>query len=220
MYAQPARTQSGSRSLSLGAALAINGALIAGIISAAPDILPPEVVTLIGRNIPLPQPTPEITPAPLPTAALPQPQPRKQPQPQPSAVPDASTTLLPGAGDHTSSGSVIDYDPPVAPPIPIPTFTTQPVLVGAQPDPRYAGQLQPPYPPGAMRMGEEGEVSLRVLIGADGRVKAVERIAATNDSFWEATRRQALARWRFKPATRDGVAVESWFTTRVRFVIE
>ncbi|RSU21387.1 hypothetical protein CA223_08115 [Sphingomonas koreensis] len=35
----------------------------------------------------------------------------------------------------------------------------------------------------------------------------------------EATRRQALARWRFKPATRDGVPVEGWKTMTLRFQI-
>jgi protein TonB len=37
--------------------------------------------------------------------------------------------------------------------------------------------------------------------------------------FLAATRRQALAKWRFKPATLDGVAVESWKEMTVRFVM-
>lgn len=220
MYATRARTSGSPRSVSLGAALAVNGLLIAGIISAAPDIIPPSISILIGKNIPLDEPPPEIIPTPQPSAARPLPRQHALPEPQPSAMPDTSTTILPGTGETIATGGGAAAEPFDPPPPPLPTFTPTPVLVGAMPDPRYAAQLQPPYPPGAMRMGEEGEVSLRILVGTDGRVKAVERIAATSDSFWEATRRQALARWRFKPATRDGVAVESWFATRVRFVLE
>jgi periplasmic protein TonB len=63
-------------------------------------------------------------------------------------------------------------------------------------------------------------VVVRVLIGVDGRVKQVERVSADSDGFFEATQRQALARWRFKPATRGGVPVESWKQMNVHFVME
>lgn len=56
-----------------------------------------------------------------------------------------------------------------------------------------------------------------MLIGTDGRVKQVERVSAASEAFWQATERQALSRWRFRPALRDGVAVESWRTMTVRF---
>ena len=58
---------------------------------------------------------------------------------------------------------------------------------------------------------------VRVLIGADGRVKEIVRLSATSDAFWEATRRRALARWRFRPATEDGRPVESSMTLTVNF---
>ncbi|OHT17736.1 Gram-negative bacterial tonB protein [Sphingomonas haloaromaticamans] len=66
----------------------------------------------------------------------------------------------------------------------------------------------------------EGVVVVRVLIGADGRVKAVEQVSTTDPAFFEATKRQALRAWRFRPATRDGVAVESWRTMRVKFEMQ
>lgn len=58
---------------------------------------------------------------------------------------------------------------------------------------------------------------MKVLVGIDGRVKAVELVSADDPGFAEATRRQALRHWRFRPATRDGVPVESWRTMTVRF---
>ena len=92
-----------------------------------------------------------------------------------------------------------------------------PVLTEPRVDPRFAEALQPPYPPTMQRMGREGRVSVRVLVGADGRVKAVTLISSSDDAFFAATERQALRYWRFKPATRDGVAIESWRTMAVRF---
>ena len=60
---------------------------------------------------------------------------------------------------------------------------------------------------------------MRVLIGTDGRVKAVELVSSDSPGVFEETRRRALARWRFKPATRGGVAEESWKEMTVRFQI-
>jgi len=51
-------------------------------------------------------------------------------------------------------------------------------------------------------------------------VKAVEQVSATSNAFFEATRRQALAKWRFKPATRGGIPQESWKTMSVRFELK
>ncbi|HEX8642198.1 MAG TPA: energy transducer TonB [Allosphingosinicella sp.] len=103
---------------------------------------------------------------------------------------------------------------PAARPNPAPS---EPVRVAAQVDPRFAGALQPPYPTSELRAEREGTVRVRVTIGADGRVKAIEKISATSDAFWEATQRHALARWRFRPATLDGRPVESTKTMNVLF---
>jgi periplasmic protein TonB len=80
--------------------------------------------------------------------------------------------------------------------------------------------LQPPYPPSEERAQRGGSVQLRVTIGADGRVTGVQRIAATSDAFWRATERQALSRWRFRPATLDGRPVEASKVMTVTFRIE
>ena len=62
--------------------------------------------------------------------------------------------------------------------------------------------LQPPYPPSEVRAQRGGRVQVRVTIGIDGRVTAVEQISATSNAFWEATRTQALRRWRGKKPVR------------------
>lgn len=94
-----------------------------------------------------------------------------------------------------------------------------PIIVGVRLNARYADQFQPAYPAGQLRLEREGEVSVKVLVGADGRVKQIELVDSPHEDFWEATRKQALRKWRFTPATRDGKPIESWMTLTVRFEI-
>ena len=94
------------------------------------------------------------------------------------------------------------------------------MLVEARPDPRFARQMQPTYPPGERRAEREGVVTMRVTIGRDGRVLNADCVSATSDEFCRATRLHALAKWRFQPATRDGVAVEATKELTVRFQLE
>ena len=67
-----------------------------------------------------------------------------------------------------------------------------PVIVGASLNRRYAGDFQPAYPVGQLRREIEGIVSVRVLVGTDGRVKDIQLIESPHQDFWTATRKQAL----------------------------
>lgn len=93
-------------------------------------------------------------------------------------------------------------------------------LAFAELDPRFAGVFQPEYPASEQRREIEGIARVRVLIGTDGRVKAVELVSTDSPGFFEETKRRALAKWRFKPATRGGIAEESWKVMTVRFEIK
>lgn len=95
--------------------------------------------------------------------------------------------------------------------------TQQPVFVSAMPDPKRLRDFQPDYPPAMVRAQIEGYATVRVHISAAGRVETVELIDTNESAFWKATREQALERWRFRPATRDGVAVPSERVMTVRF---
>lgn len=108
---------------------------------------------------------------------------------------------------------IIDIAPPkpFEPPLP----PTAPARVEARLHP--ASEIQPLYPPSERRMGREGSVTIGLLIGADGRVKAAEKVRATSDAFYRATERHALAHWRFSPATVDGRPIESRKTMTVHF---
>ena len=206
----------------LTAAIAINAAVIAGLMFSSPTIiakLPGDPLTLIDVHTPEPPP-PEPVPDP-PTPPRGQQPVERIDTPIPLVKPVASAESLvptmpslPPAGTDTGvgTGPVVIADPLPPPPLP--------VLVDPAFDPRYASAIQPIYPAAERRAEHEGRVTIRVLVGIDGRVKQAERISATSDAFWQATRERALSAWRFKPGTRGGIPVEAWRTLTLTFVLE
>lgn len=96
----------------------------------------------------------------------------------------------------------------------------EPVTTTATIDPSAAGRFQPDYPLQLVRADVEGSATVRVLIGTDGHVKQVEMVSATDPAFFDATRKQALRYWRFRPATSDGTPTESWRTMTVKFRLQ
>ena len=85
----------------------------------------------------------------------------------------------------------------------------------------YGANPLPPYPLVARRLGMEGVVLLEVLVAPDGHAADV-RVARS--SGYPALDESALTtvreRWRFIPAHRDGVPVESRVTVPIRFRLE
>jgi periplasmic protein TonB len=196
---------------SISAALAVNGLMAAAIIYSVPDILPRPAWAILEtyRVPPDPAPTTPVTrkkpPASVPDdrAIAPWNPPVDQQNERTRLIKEGNELGTPGG---TGAGIV---DPPLLP--------VEPIFKGAQINPRYIGALQPVYPPGMIREEREGAVKIRVLIGTDGRVKDVQTLQADDPAFLEATRKQALSKWRFLPATRDGEPVESWRDMTVRF---
>lgn len=145
------------------------------------------------------------------------PDPPKQPEVKPKSQVDYVKPIVPPLPRQSDPvvvqprDNVVIFDPrpigrdepaPVPPkPIPAPPAPT--------PAKMRSGDLQPPYPPALEASQTEGKVAVRITIGADGRVKAVEKVSATHDAFFRATERHARRAWRFTPATRDGKPVES-----------
>jgi len=214
--------QQPARPLSFGMVLGLHGAAVAAVLlikgpafERAPD-RPTNVYQVPPVAVPPVEPPPRQkveTPQQPQLSRLDVP-PRVIPTPVPS-VPVTSERVVnppvgPVIGTNPNPPPVIGSSTaalirPPAKPLPVRDL----VRIEAQFDPRFASALQPPYPLLEEREEREGAVSVRVTIGADGRVTAVERLDATNDAFWRATQRQALSRWRFKPATVDGKPVKS-----------
>lgn len=215
MYADRYVRSRGFNPGSLAFAIGLNAVIVTGLIVSAPEFKKKLERPFTTINIPIDEPPPP-EPLPQPESKTAQ-QPKSQPQHIDRVDPVVPTTTVdpyyppfppptnPGIGTETGLTTIID--PPAKPP----------VMIDASADPRFAREFQPDYPAGERRLGNEGRVEIRVLIGVDGRVKQVERVSAASEAFWLATQRQALGRWRFRPATRDGVPIESWRTMTVRF---
>lgn len=211
---------SASRPASAGASLLVLAAVGFGATMVGPTIVPgllPEPPIFV-TNVPIEQPRP--TPQPLTkkdtvvkqqTTPLPY-------QPVPIVRTDGAADPIGSTPDFTET--TMDPPGPVGPLSGGPTVVDPPkppVMIGATVDPRYADSLQPPYPASEIRAQTEGRLTARVLVGTDGRVKAIEILKTPSKGLSEATRRHALSKWRFKPATRDGIPYEDWMTMTLSF---
>lgn len=82
--------------------------------------------------------------------------------------------------------------------------------------PEPISQVPPTYPPELARAKIGGKVSLEVKVGEDGRVVDA-RVANSSRSEFEKPALEAVRRWRFRPPTRDGVAVASFIVVPLTF---
>ncbi len=85
----------------------------------------------------------------------------------------------------------------------------------------YARAPAPAYPRRAERLGLAGTVMLQVLVGIDGKPLEVNVIKSSGHrELDEAARSQVLRRWSFRPATRDGVAIQAIGLVPVQFSLQ
>jgi periplasmic protein TonB len=204
--------------LGMGAAVLVNGSIILAV-ALSPLVVPPPKPgkPFEGGAITLqPPPEPEVDkpkdPPQTPPIFAPKPQVQTQTPPKPgptvTETETATTTLYGGGGDDEGAGTIRQM-----PELP------KSIFKAALRDPKFARDFQPHYPVGKLRLEIEGSVTVRVLVGTNGRVRQLQIIQASDADFAKATEKQAYKSWRFTPATRDGVPVEDWQTLTVRFDI-
>ncbi|GLV22287.1 hypothetical protein TomMM35A_21370 [Sphingobium sp. TomMM35A] len=206
----------GGSPAAIGATIAVHALVVGAFILMPKEVIAPYVPQiLIGNQIPLdPPPPPEAQPQPAET--------KLPAQPTIDPIPSNPDDLvkLPNSGEGpvvptggttagTGAGSTL-IDPPIEP-------GREPVVTEVGIDPRAMAAFQPDYPGSMIRQSVEGSVTVRVSIGADGRVTGIERLSATDEAFWIATQRHAMRKWRFRPATRDGVPVPGTKVLTVHF---
>ena len=96
----------------------------------------------------------------------------------------------------------------------------QPVIARASVDPRHP-LSQPLYPMEARHFGEEGQLLLAILVGADGRVLDAKATQSSgSERLDRAAIKEAREHWRLRPATRNGVPFEQWVNVPVVFRLE
>lgn len=159
------------------------------IVPVVPTPPPPAPVPVVRQT---PPPTQHTLPAPVDNA------------PMPVFATEAVIPQPADLGTPVDTGPVADS---IAPPAP---------LAGVQL--RYLHAPAPAYPRDALRVGAQGTVTLRVLVGVDGSPLevSVER-SSGNRSLDNAARAQVLRQWKFQPATDSGRPVQAYGLVPVDF---
>lgn len=105
------------------------------------------------------------------------------------------------------------------PPDPTPRTLVTPEQKGALTEvlPNYLRNPAPVYPTLARERGYEGTVILEVEVLSSGACGLVRILRSSGYDLLDETARQALARWRFKPAVRAGMPVTVWVEIPVTF---
>lgn len=207
-------------------------ALQTGLLMRTAELLVPAEV--LAQLIEPPRPKPETAPPPTAVAparaanpapavkkkTIPNPEVRPQAQPQPAAIAD------PTPAPNAPTGNLAPAAPAPAPPSAEATAPSAPAPAApprVEPPSSNADYLQnpkPAYPPLSKRLGEQGKVIVRVLIGADGVPQKAEiRQSSGFERLDQAALNTAL-KWRYVPGKRGGVAEDMWFNVPINFVLE
>jgi len=147
----------------------------------------------------------------------PPPPPPKNLPPPPAYVPpvDVPVSAPPAAN---AIAAVSNTPQPLAPPSPAPVAAAAPVRVGAVVN--SANCEKPEYPSASRRLEEEGTVSLRFLVGVDGKVIQAEVDKSSGFRRLDEAARAGLAKCQFKPATVDGKPEQAWASMKYTWRLE
>ena len=104
-----------------------------------------------------------------------------------------------------------------AAPSPVPAL---PPLVLPSSDADYLQNPKPPYPALSKRLGEQGKVMVRVLIGVDGTAQKTEIKQSSGFDRLDQAALATVLRWRYVPGKRAGVPEAMWFNVPINFVLE
>jgi protein TonB len=165
----------------------------------------------------------EFIAPPAPRVAPPAPK-VQAPRPAPMPVAIADPTPAPNApvGVTTPQPPAPPIEAPVAPPAPpAPPAPSAPARIDMpSSDAAYLNNPKPGYPAISKRMGEQGKVVLRVLIGTDGLPQKVEINKSSGYDRLDRQAQEAVMRWRFVPGKRNGVPEAMWSLVPINFVLE
>ncbi|MFZ5565950.1 MAG: energy transducer TonB [Pseudomonadota bacterium] len=157
---------------------------------------------------PAPQPVKqEVKPAVKPTPTPPLPAPT--PEPAPVVAPAAPAPAQPAIEASTVAATA------AAPQAPAPARIELPSS-----DAAYLNNPKPAYPALSRRLGEQGKVVVRVLIGVDGTAQQAEIRTSSGYDRLDQAALATVRSWRYVPGKRNGTAEAMWFNVPINFVLE
>ena len=199
-------------------------ALQSGLVRKAAEVIVP--AELLSQFVAPPAP-PQVTPPPPAPPPPPKPAPKvaPRPAPMPVAIKDPAPTPNAPAGITTPQPPAPPIEAPMAAPAPAPAPAppappAPPRIEMPSSDAAYLNNPRPSYPAISKRMGEQGKVVLRVLIGTDGLPQKVEINQSSGFDRLDRQAQDAVMRWRFVPGKRNGVPEAMWNLVPVNFVLE
>jgi protein TonB len=180
---------------------ALHFAFVFGLLTALNRGLPTpsdDVMTLVDTP-PLPQPKPRT--APVDRVTLPHDTAPRVPLPPIPLDGEVTYTPVTDTIDNLGHGT---------------TEPTPPTWVRA--DIRDRTEIE--YPRASKILDEQGVVMLSVRIGIDGWPLEIIIGASSGHSRLDQAARDAVAHWRFRPVTRDGVPIEAWTKLPIAFRLQ
>lgn len=164
---------------------------------------------------------PDIPPPPPPP-----PPPKNLPPPPPAYVPPVEVPVAAPAPVNAIA-AVTAAPQPAAPVTPVATAPAAPAAPAPVAAPvRVAAVVnsanceKPDYPSASRRLEEEGTVSLRFLVGVDGKVIQAEIEKSSGYKRLDEAARAGLSRCAFKPATVDGKPEQGWASMKYTWRLE
>lgn len=124
-------------------------------------------------------------------------------------LPPNELTSPPAATARTQTGKYSTTVPPT------PTATAQAAIT----PPAYLHTPPPDYPAALRSSRRNGNVRVRIHINHQGLPVAVDILSDAHPQFIAAARKRILSSWKFRPATRNGRAIESAVTTTIHFTL-
>ena len=205
--------------------IALGYALITGLAYDAVQQVVERVTTIDVEEPPPPEPEDEPPP----------PEPENVPQvsPPPPVAPPPPINIAPAPPPLRTTPNIPPPAPPVVripPPAPVQAPVAPPPAPpapskarGASPDGlgRWAARIQGDYPSSALRREESGTVTMRITIGANGRVEACSVTGSSGSSALDDAACRGMQRYaRYNPALNAaGDPISDTTTQSIRYVL-
>lgn len=143
-----------------------------------------------------------------------------------AAKPDGVPALppappIPAARMETPAAALTTEQPAPAAPTTAPSPAAQPAaLLPPVFNAAYLRNPPPRYPLAARRNGEQGTVTLRVLVSVEGMPASVGVEQTSGSRHLDQAALETVRSWRFVPARRGDQAVEAWVLVPIVFRLE
>lgn len=184
--------------------------LQSGLMRRAVEVIVP--VEVLSEFLSPPAPVAEMPQRPAAPSRHTPPPPQVQPAPQPLPSVTPAPVLAPApaaAAAPAIEAATIAAAPPAPAKVELPSS-----------DAAYLNNPKPSYPALSRRLGEQGKVVVRVLIGADGTAQQAEIRTSSGYARLDQAALATVRSWRYAPGKRGGVPEAMWFNVPINFVLE